>query len=182
MSSETERVLAQAKRLSDRLAGAEQNLDFENARNVERLSERRSEIARLKAAATAARSRLTTAEETRRKRDCEIRDLCAKAARMGVCDGGATKGRAKLEHQIFKATSGATFAVERSREVANERRKVAGDAYADALYAADAEGFEAEEAERRAASVLHTAERDTGRHVTSRTRRKYVRSDEGERR
>ena len=150
---EAKHATEQAASLLDRLAGAEQDLGFEAARNAQRLHARDENNVRLRAAAVAAETRLTAAENVLRRKGLEIEELRLKQVglrgqagsgvggvrRSGVRDrsGAATAG---LEFRVFAAAADARSAVQRCSTAAVERRSAAGSVLADALRVAGSEG------------------------------------------
>lgn len=159
---EAQRASAQAASLFDRLAGAEQELGFEAARNVERLRKTGEGNTRLRVAAAAAENRLRIAEDALWRKNRELEDLRSKLAREGLVgsanpvnvgrsrrrgrrgsgrrrqgksqSSGSTGGKG-LEFRIFAAEEDARLAVERCSVAAGERRAAAGTALAEALQA-----------------------------------------------
>lgn len=153
---EAQHAVGQAADLSDRLAGAEQDLNFETNRNTERLRARDKGNARLRAAAAAAEKRVAVAENALRRKGREIEELRAKCAREGLLGGGrgtggrrrgtgggrmntATSTTAGLEFRVFAAAAGAQSSVERCAVAAAERRVAAGSGLAEALRIAESE-------------------------------------------
>ncbi|CBN76158.1 conserved unknown protein [Ectocarpus siliculosus] len=150
LDSEAQQAAAQAAALSDRLAGAEQDLGFEATRNTQELRERNEGNARLRAAATAAEERIAIAESTLRRKGLEIEELRSKCAKAGLDIGGRGKGgrqgrggrasdTAGLEFRIFAASADARSALERCTVAADERRTAAGSVLAEALRVAGSE-------------------------------------------
>lgn len=154
---EAQNAAAQTAALTDRLAGAEQDIRFEAARNVQRLRERDKGNSRLRAAAVVAEKHLADAEKALWCKDREIADLRSRGVREKICgtrtgSGGCSRGGANtagLEFRVFAAAADARSALERCAVAANERRAAAGSALAGALSAAgseahvaDAAGFE----------------------------------------
>ncbi|CAM9234588.1 unnamed protein product [Ectocarpus sp. 13 AM-2016] len=150
LDSEAQQAAAQAAALSDRLAGAEQDLGFEATRNTQELRERNESNVRLRAAATAAEERIAIAESTLRQKGLEIEELRSKCAKAGLGVGGRGKGGrqgrggrasdpAGLEFRIFAASADARFVLERCTVAADERRTAAGSVLAEALRVAGSE-------------------------------------------
>lgn len=164
--------MTQAANLSDRLAGAEQDLGFEITRNAERLHAGNDDVARLRIAATAAEQRVAEAEDILRLKGRELEELRARGARegFGYAGGGGGNGSsstayataAELEYHVFVAAVGAQTAAERCSAAAGEKRAAAGLALSEALRAVGEEEAGAEAAERRAAKFQGTSDDDTG--------------------
>ncbi|CAM9429441.1 unnamed protein product [Ectocarpus fasciculatus] len=144
LDSEAQQAAAQAAALSDRLAGAEQDLGFDASRNTQELRERNEGNARLRAAAAAAEERIAIADSTLRRKGLEIEELRSKCAKAGLGVGGRGRGGRKgrgggasdtagLEFQIFAASADARSALGRCAVVADERRTAAGSVLAEAL-------------------------------------------------
>ncbi|CAN0431083.1 unnamed protein product [Ectocarpus sp. 12 AP-2014] len=150
LDSEAQQAAAQAAALSDRLAGAEQDLGFEATRNTQELRERNESNVRLRAAATAAEERIAIAESTLRQKGLEIEELRSKCAKAGLGISGRGKGGrqgrggrasdpAGLEFRIFAASADARSMLERCTVAADERRTAAGSVLAEALRVAGSE-------------------------------------------
>lgn len=157
--------MAQAAGLSERLAGAEQDLGFEIARNAELLHARDDGNTRLHTAVTAAEKRLAAAEDALQRKDRELENLRAQGAREGLRFGvsgmkndlGSVSGgncsravgttAADLEYRVFAATAGAHTAAQRCSAAAAARRTAAGLALKEALHAVKEEEVVAEAAE-----------------------------------
>lgn len=154
---EAKQATAQAASLLDRLAGAEQDLIFEAARNAERLQAIDEDNVRLRAAAVAAEKRLTVAENVLRRKGREIEELQLKGKQAGLRGkagsgvGGARRRGARdrgdaatagLEFRVFAAAADARSAVQRCATAAVERRSAAGSVLADALRVTGSEGAE----------------------------------------
>lgn len=168
LDAEAEHAATQAAGLSDRLAGAEQDLGFEITRNAERLHARDEDVVGLRIAATAAEQRVSLAEDALRLKDRELEELRARGAREGfgyVGGGGASAASAtsaELEYRVFVAAVGAQTAAERCSAAAGERRAAAGSALSEALRAVGEEEAGAEAAERRAARFEGSGDEDPG--------------------
>lgn len=158
---EVKRATAQAASLLDRLAGAEQGLGFEAARNAKRLHAIDEDNVRLRAAAVAAETRLTVAEDFLRRKGREIEELRLEGKQVGLrgkAGSGAGNTRrsgardrgdaatAGLDFRVFAAAADARSAVQRCAAAAVERRSTAGSALAGALRVAGSEGAETDAA------------------------------------
>lgn len=143
---EAQHAATQAATLSDRLAGAEQDLGFDAARNAERIGSLNQSNARMRAAATTAEERLASALDALRRKDRELEELRLRAAREGargvlnVHGASGGNGRSRVVGTVVGHSAGrGRGSRARSRGRGRERRANARGGR-DAAY--DAAGLE----------------------------------------